>query len=78
MQCGIPVAASNVSSIPEICGQGNALFFDPKDPGDMAKKINSILVDNKLKKRLIENGLAHVRSFSWELMAKQTLLVVTT
>lgn len=72
MQCGTPVAASNRSCIPEVCGD-NALFFDPKDPRDIADKIYTITSENAVRERLINNGLAHVKNFSWEKMAQQTL-----
>lgn len=73
MQCGVPVAASNTSCIPEVCGEDNALYFDPQKPEDMAKKINQLLTNPDLRQKLIQNGLQHVKKFSWEKMAKQTL-----
>lgn len=73
MQCGTPVAASSASCIPEVCGEDNALFFDPKDPADMAEKIYQITSEKSLRERLIAQGLAHVKTFSWKKMAKQTL-----
>jgi len=73
MQCQTPVAASNVSSMPEICGQNNAIFFDPYSPEDMAEKINQILKDPELRAKLVKNGLNHLQSFSWRKMAEATL-----
>lgn len=73
MQCGTPVAASNTSCIPEVCGEDNALFFDPRDPRDMADKIFTITSEKPVRERLIQNGLQHVKQFSWEKMAKETL-----
>lgn len=73
MQCGIPVAASNTSCIPEVCGKGNALYFDPRKPKDIAEKIHQLIVDSTLREKLIHNGLQHVKKFSWEEMAKETL-----
>jgi glycosyltransferase involved in cell wall biosynthesis len=73
MQCGIPVAASNVSSIPEICGQDNALFFNPEDPQNIAATIFRILSQKSLRKQLIENGFKRVKNFSWEKMAREIL-----
>lgn len=75
MQCKTPVAASNVSAIPEVCGQGNALFFDPKNPQDMAEKIHILLTNPAQRQKIIENGFKHVKQFSWEKMAKETLKV---
>lgn len=72
MQCGAPVAASATSCIPEICGKDNALFFDPKNPRDMAEKIYQITSEKSLREKLISNGLKRVKNFSWEKMARQT------
>lgn len=73
MACGTPVAASDLSSIPEICGKGNAVFFDPRNYHDIAQKVNALLKDTKLQEKLVENGLKRVQDFSWETMARQTL-----
>lgn len=73
MQCGTPVAASSVSCIPEVCGEDNALFFDPENPSDIADKIFTITSNKAVRERLINNGLKHVKNFSWQKMAKQTL-----
>jgi glycosyltransferase involved in cell wall biosynthesis len=72
MACGTPVASSNTSSLPEICGDGNAEFFDPKDVDDMAKTINKIWNDEDLQASLIEKGKEHVAFFSWKTMAEHT------
>lgn len=75
MQSGVPVVAAKTSSIPEVCGRDNALFFDPCDTVDMATAIHRACTDEKLRKHLIENGLQHVQTFSWEKMATETLEV---
>lgn len=75
MQCGIPVAASRSSCIPEVCGQDNALFFNPHHPRDIAEKVFEVLSQKTLREKLIANGLKHVQSFSWEKMAKETLQI---
>ena len=38
MACGCPVAASDVASIPEVCGDA-AVYFDPFDPESIAEGI---------------------------------------
>jgi glycosyltransferase involved in cell wall biosynthesis len=75
MACGTPVAASDVSSIPEICGKGNAVFFDPQNFEDMALKIYALYSNKNLQRKLIEKGLNHVQEFSWDEMAKKTLSI---
>lgn len=75
MQCGVPVVASNISSIPEVCGKGNAVFFDPNNPEDMAEKIFDVVSHTSLREKLIANGLQRVKQFSWKTMAEETLAI---
>lgn len=75
MQCGVPVAAAASSCIPEVCGEGNAVFFDPASPGDMAEKIFSVISEKSLRDQLVARGLKHVKKFSWTHMARETLRV---
>ena len=73
MQCGTPVIASNTSAIPEVCGEGNALYFDPYDVKDMKDKMRLIATDPIIRQRLIERGMEHVKQFKWDKMAVATL-----
>lgn len=75
MACGVPVCAARSSSLPEICGEGNAVFFDPHDVSDMAEKIASVYTNPKTLAELKEKGLRRVKDFSWEKMARETLKV---
>lgn len=74
MAAGTPVAASNASSLPEVCGDA-AVLFDPHNPEDIALKMVDILED-KLRKRLIAAGRKRVREFSWEKTAEATAAVI--
>ncbi|MBN1258738.1 glycosyltransferase family 4 protein [Candidatus Peregrinibacteria bacterium] len=73
MQCGTPVVASNTSAIPEVCGEGNALYFDPYDLKDIKDKMKLIATDPIIRQRLIEHGKEHVKGFGWDKMAMATL-----
>ncbi|MFH1896590.1 MAG: glycosyltransferase family 1 protein [bacterium] len=75
MAFGVPVAASNASCVPEVCGRA-ALYFDPKNPSDMAEKISRLLQDKDLQKKLVAAGQENVKKFSWQKMAEQTLEVI--
>jgi hypothetical protein len=75
MATGTPVAASNTSSIPEVCGAGNAVFFDPKNHDEMATAIYRAWHDVRLRKQLIAAGKKRVKEFNWQQMAKETLAV---
>ncbi|MFA6458027.1 MAG: glycosyltransferase family 1 protein [Patescibacteria group bacterium] len=72
MACGVPVVASNASSIPEICGDGNALFFDPKNSEEMADKMWEAWSNEATRKRLRERGLRRIADFSWRKMSEAT------
>lgn len=71
---GCPVIASKIQVHVEI-SENSALFADSKTPSDFAKKISKVLKDEKLRKRLINEGLKNSKRFSWEKTAKQTLEV---
>lgn len=73
---GVPVAVSNVSSLPEVAGEA-AVYFDPKDTKDMARAIKSVLLDKSLSDRLKILGKKRLEQFSWEKCARETLDVLT-
>lgn len=72
MACGVPVAASNTASIPEVVNN-SALLFDPDVPIDIAKKIEEILNNSELREKLIKDGFDRSAKFSWERCARETL-----
>jgi glycosyltransferase involved in cell wall biosynthesis len=72
MARGVPVACSNVSSLPEVAGDA-ALLFDPHDREQIAGAIARILEDGELRKRLIARGIERVREYTWERTARLTL-----
>jgi len=72
MAVGLPVAASNVAAIPEIAGEA-ALYFDPRDPEDIAEKLVRVLEDDELRRSSKTRGLERVSGFTWEKTAALTL-----
>lgn len=72
MALGIPTAVSQISAMPEICGDA-ALFFDPCCPEDIAEKLNRLLSDEALRSKLVGAGYTRVKFFSWTKMAELTL-----
>lgn len=74
MACGVPVIAANISAIPEVISDAG-LLFDPNDPDELRAKIEAILSNQNLRKKLIQKGLQRVKTFSWEKCAKETLAV---
>lgn len=72
--CGTPVACSNTSSLPEVCGDA-AGYFDPKDIEGMARVIADIIKNPKRQEELQKKGFERIKLFSWENLAKETLKV---
>lgn len=71
---GIPVITSNISSMPEVAGDG-ALLVDPKDPESIAIAMAELIKNNKLRIELINEGFENVKRFSWEKCAEYTMKV---
>ena len=71
MACGMPVAASNATSLPEVGGDA-VLYFDPNDSADLAHALERIVCPGT-RERLVEKGKARVKMFTWENTAKRTL-----
>lgn len=67
MAAGVPTLTSNVSSMPEVAGQG-ALQIDPNDVGQIADALKTLMLDAQARQQLVERGLAQSRAFTWENM----------
>lgn len=74
MACGVPVIASNTTSIPEIVGDA-ALLIDPNDGKEFKAALLRLLNDEDLRNELIKRGYERAKVFSWKEMAKETLAV---
>ncbi len=74
MASGIPLIASDIPVLREVYGDG-AIYFDPKDPKDIAEKISHVLSDDKIKPELIKKGKTQAQKYSWQKMAKETLAI---
>lgn len=64
MQCGVPVLASRVTSIPEL-GVNAIHYADPTDSVDIADGITQLLEDESYRNQLRQKGLEQVKNFSW-------------
>jgi glycosyltransferase involved in cell wall biosynthesis len=65
LSAGVPLAASRITPLTEIVGEA-AIFFDPGNPGDIARAIHSIHTDGQLREELITTGLKRAKQFTWE------------
>jgi glycosyltransferase involved in cell wall biosynthesis len=74
MQCGCPVISSQLSSLPEVCGDA-AEYFDPLNIDNMAESILRVASDSILQSAMRERGDLQSKKFSWQKMASETLNV---
>ena len=73
MSFGLPIVASDIGGIPDIVRSGrNGLLARPNNIKSFSSAILSILDNNKLRKRLGENGKKDVIQYSWERIANET------
>jgi glycosyltransferase involved in cell wall biosynthesis len=74
MNCGAPVIASNLTSIPEVVGDGGILI-NPYDISEISLAMGNVLSNEKLKSELSYKGLKRAKEFSWQNTALKTLKV---
>lgn len=70
MNFGCPVITSNVSCLPEICGNA-ALYVDPYSVRDIKTKLETLLSDPELRQRLVEAGKLNAQAFSMDNYVKR-------
>jgi len=64
MTYGVPVIAANVTSLPEVVGNPEALF-DPLSVESISQKLLQSLVDDSFRERAIKHAAKQVKLFSW-------------
>lgn len=74
MTCGTPTITTNVTSIPEVVGDG-AVMVNPYDTDDLTDNIIELLSDIDLREQLTRKGLRRAYSFSWKKTAIETIKV---
>lgn len=74
MACGVPVVASNASSLPEVVGDVG-LLVDPLDVDGLAEALTQAVADDAWRAQAIPRGLARARQFTWTRAAEQLLAV---
>lgn len=72
---GCPVITSDVSSLPEVAGEG-AVLINPKNIEELSGMMRKIIDDNDFKKRLITQGKENIKRFSWGKCAQETLNIL--
>ena len=73
---GCPVITSNVSSMPEVAGEG-AILVEPRNVEEICQAMYKVISDKDLRKRLVNQGYQNVKKFSWRKCARETLKILT-
>ncbi len=71
---GVPVVASNTTSLPEVT-RGAALDVDPLSAGAIGQAMLDLAQDGALRARCIEAGHARARELTWQATARATAAV---
>ena len=71
MACGVPVVASNTTSVPEVVKDAGVLV-DPGNIPAIAQAMQKILTDSAFKEQLVQKGLVRVRDYNASALARQT------
>lgn len=69
MACGVPVIASNVTSVPEVCGDAAFALVDPSETSSIAAEMMRLESDEGAAQEAAERGLRRARDFSWSATA---------
>jgi len=75
MACGVPVLASNTSSLPEV-GEGAAMLLDPNDTEAWARALKQVSGDAEVAENMRRNGLQQAAKFTWQRSAAKVLEVL--
>lgn len=73
--CGVPVIASNRTSLPEILGKG-ALYINPWSIDETAQCMEEVLSSPRLQQQLRMQGSTNSAHFSWDVSVKDTLSLI--
>jgi glycosyltransferase involved in cell wall biosynthesis len=74
LQRGVPVIASNVSSMPELAGEAGILV-NPLVPAEISDAM-ARMSDSNLRDAYAKQSLSQASKFSWENAAKETLSII--
>ncbi len=72
MTCGVPVIASNVSSLPEVVGD-SGLLVNPHDIDDIAQAMETLISAPDVRAASAQKALTRSAQFSWDSCVDQTM-----
>ena len=68
MKCGVPVITSDISSMPEICGDAT-LLASPTDLNAICQAIEKLWTDPMLYNSLVRKGTLQAQKYTWDICA---------
>ncbi len=71
--CGLPVIASDQTSLPEILGK-SAILVNPHRVYELTSALEAVLTNDRLRKELKVKGFENVKRFDWDKTAQEFLL----
>lgn len=71
MAYGVPVIASNVSALPEVCADA-AILVDPTNTDQIAAELRRLAAEEQVREDLIRRGLLRAKQFSWNTAIEKT------
>jgi glycosyltransferase involved in cell wall biosynthesis len=74
MARGTPVLAARATALPETGGDA-AVYFDPADPDDLRRRLESLLAEPARRTALAAAGRQHAAGFTWAATAAATAAV---
>lgn len=75
--CGIPVIASNRSSIPEVLGD-SALLVSPQNIEEIVVAMEQLVLHNEVRSELVKRGYENIKRFSWRATSDSLIKVIET
>ena len=72
MACGLPIVASNTTSIPETVGDAG-IYHSPDDVEGQVDCILKLLGDSDLRERMSRRALQRVQQFTWDRCVQKTM-----
>lgn len=72
MSLDCPVAASRISSVPEVCKDA-PFYFDPEDSESLERVLANAATNNEARKQAIARGRSVAAQYTWQKCAQETL-----
>jgi glycosyltransferase involved in cell wall biosynthesis len=74
MAAGTPCLVSKIDPLVEVGGDAVG-YCDPRDPGDIARRLLELLESREARQDLSARGRERARAFSWDRSATETLAI---